>query len=757
MSTAADRVDAEKQVAEAALRDRTCPHDLYRFRRNEHQRKRDSSRRPVDYKEYGLIPIHHDVESWVYVGEDPQLAVVVEEIVNTFNPNLSIELFLYNVLGSNSESATCLVRYLVNYYSSNRVCEHIKHTLRNMVRWTVLAGFVPCVFVPWARIRSIGAGLSSRATLNALVSSDFRSSSNRRRCCSCVSRTVDEKGCCKRPRLVTVHNALSPREAAVEAVQELSAHERALPSVLQVPLHKLAASLRLLMSNSVPQPQASVVCKIVADWVDCDASLRLNSMQETERKMATVGLWGVMKTFEHGRCPVVPECMASSCLAFFDKETGLVTAAVDGVLYRHIPMWESSWTAGADVSTLAKRVHDTVKSWACLFRNIIAGLTKASGRQVYTSGGADRSSLSHLADVILSSRGDQTLAGLSLNGNASGRPLLDNLARFMTANNSMDMFGLPAAELPDFLLRSGVGGTASEHKSASVSHSLSKMMASMISESQEVLVVRKFLEDVTRRPRGALDELKQVCKNSRLLQTAELIVRKLEHDADTQADESPLTELGPDVKLVCSYPSTVSIAHLEETLSMWTNFWRSALSGFSQFNRRHNTIQYNNRETVRELESGSPVHIFHSMLVTLLNTSGLVFADNLSGRKPDSSLTVNDVMLTRDSLHPVAYGLLLANKLGLRPSDVRCEHDGDPLDNPDLFTSTDNSSAAPGMQGSVHEKDRRVGATCRGPAKNESPANAVEDRRSSRTDTEKHQIRHHSHPEPRPHKVARRV
>lgn len=707
MSVASD-IHAERALAEVALRDRPCQHGFEQFRRTERRHnKRDSS--AIDYKKHGLLPIHRNVDSWLYVAEDPQLAVAVEEIVNTFNPNLSIELLLYNVLGSNSECATCLVRYLVNYYSSNRVCEHIKHTLRNMIRWTVLAGFVPCIFVPWTRIRSIGAGLSSKATLNALVSSDIRA--NRRRCCCscCVSRAPDTKG--GRPRVATLYNTLSPREAVVEAVQELRAHERALPAVLQVPLTELARTLRMLMSNSVPSPQASVVCKLVADWVG-DPSLRLSPMKETELKMATVGLWGVMKTFEHGRCPVVPECTVSSCMAFFDTETGLVTAAVDGVLYRHIPIWESCWTAGDDFSTLAKRVHNTVKSWASLFQNIITGLTKASGRQVYTSGGADRSSLSHLADVILSSRGEG-LPGLS--GTGSGRPL-DNLSRFMTANNNMDMFGFPAAELPDFLLRSGVGGTVSEHKSASVSHSLSKMMASMISEGQEVLVVRQFLEDVTRRPSGALCELKRVCKNSRLLQTAELIANKLEQDAGMQVEEGTMTNLGPDVKLVCSYPSTVSIAHLEETLSMWTNFWRSALSGFSQFNRRHNTIQYNNRDTVRELESGSPVHIFHSALVALLNTSGSVFADNLSGRKPDASLTVNDVMLTRDSLHPVAYGLLLANKLGLRPSDVRCEPDPLAADT-DSFTSTNNSASSP------HEHDRRVGAEAQGFA-HESPVNS---------------------------------
>ncbi|KAJ7984149.1 hypothetical protein DPEC_G00364330 [Dallia pectoralis] len=198
----------------------------------------------------------------------------------------------------------------------------------------------------------------------------------------------------------------------------------------------------------------------------------------------------------------------------------------------------------------------------------------------------------------------------------------------------------------------------------------------MISEGKEVLLVRQFLGEVTKHPRLALERLKSHCKDLGLLQIAKSVTKQLEQticeNGDTGADEA-VTELGCNVKLVCNYPSSVSVAHLEETLSMWTNYWRSALSGFSQFNRRHNTIQYNNRDTVRELESGSPVHIFHCMLVSLVNTSGVTFADSLSGRKPDASLTVNDIMLTRGSLHPTAYGLLLANKLGLRPSDVKCE------------------------------------------------------------------------------------
>lgn len=105
---AEDRIHVEKQLAEVALRERPCSQDLHRFRRNEQRCKHDRSH-GLDYREYGLIPIHHDAESWLYVSEDPQLAVAIEEIVNTFSPNLSIELLLYNVLGSNSESSTCLV------------------------------------------------------------------------------------------------------------------------------------------------------------------------------------------------------------------------------------------------------------------------------------------------------------------------------------------------------------------------------------------------------------------------------------------------------------------------------------------------------------------------------------------------------------------------------------------------------------------------------------------------------------------------
>jgi len=683
------------------LGDRGSSYGLDSFRRQREccQRERAQSDN-VDYGRYGLIAVHRDLDPWVYVSEDPQLAIAIEEIVNTFSPTLSVELLLYNILGSNSESATCLVRYLVNYYSSNHVCEHIKTTLRNMIRWTVLAGFVPCVFLPWKKLRTLGLGLSGKAAVTNLVSAnpavhggaaasrkqgyydaeDDRNPSPR--------RTTDRRDILRAGNVVrdervrkvrrrqreasfrTAPDGLSHPEAAFEAVQEREAHERALPSVLLVPLDRLSDALKLLMSNSVPETQVSVVCKIVRDWVDRGVALKRDPIKETELKMATVALWGVMKTFECGRCPVIPECRASTCLAFYDTETDLVTATVDGVLYRHISTWDSC--RGSNLSSLAKRSHLTVKSWTTLFHKIIQGLTMASTRHVYTSTGVDQSSLTHLADVMISSRGEQQQQQQQ-RGGSSGKPLLDNLSRFLTSDQRPDMFGINTSELPDVFLRSGVGTTVSEHKSASVSHSLTKMMTSMISEGKEVLLVRQFLGEVTRCPRLALERLKSNCKDRGLLQTAESVATQLERAIGDDNHTEPVTELGSNVKLVCNYPSSVSVAHLEETLSMWTTFWRSTLSGFSQFNRRHNTIQYNNRDTVRELESGSPVHVFHCMLVTLLNTSGVTFADSLSGRKPDSSLTVNDIMLTRESLHPTAYGLLLANKLGLRPSDVKCD------------------------------------------------------------------------------------
>lgn len=83
-----------------------------------------------------------------------------------------MELLLYNALGSNSESSTCLVWYLINYYSSNHVHDHIKTTLRNKIRWTILAGFVPCIFLPWKKLRALGLGLSGKATITNLVSSN---------------------------------------------------------------------------------------------------------------------------------------------------------------------------------------------------------------------------------------------------------------------------------------------------------------------------------------------------------------------------------------------------------------------------------------------------------------------------------------------------------------------------------------------------------------------------------------------------------
>ncbi|KAK2811420.1 hypothetical protein Q5P01_000215 [Channa striata] len=707
----------EAALAERALEDRGDERDLRSFRTGRcpcQRRNRPFSsggggeaRANDDCYErcYGLIPLHRDVESWVYVSEDPQLALVIEEIVNTFSPALSVELLLYNVLGSNSQSATCLVRYLVSCYTADGVCEHIKTTLRNMIRWTVLAGFTPCLFLPWNSIRSRGLGLSGEAAVISMISSepavpgvgtssaaaekeDGRPRPEKRKRCELEKNTRSLRSDDPRfPRCArTVRDGLPPREAAAESVQEREAHERALLRVLDVPLERLADTLRLLMSASVSEARVAVVCKIVRDWVESEGeTFARDPVKGTELKMATVTLWGVMKTFEHGRCPVVPECRAPSCLAFYDRRRALVTALVDGVLYRRVSVWDSSWSAaGSSFSSLAKRAHSTVRNWSALFSKITRGLNASVARRLYTSAGTDRSSLARVADVMLSSRAEQEDAGFSVPGNATDRPLLDNLSRSLACNQRSDMLGLlNDAELPDVFLRSGAGASVSQHKSASISHSLSRMVAAMISEGKEVQLVRRFLGEVTAHPRGALERLKSECKDRGLIKMAETIARRMERalgdrsrggDGQGDEDDGPVTELGPDVRLVCSYPASVSVAHLEETLSIWTNFWRSALSGFSQFNRRHNTIQYNNRDAVRDLETGSPVHIFHRALVALLNTSGTTFADSLSGRKPQTSLSVNDIMLTRDSLHPTAYGLLLANKLGLRPSDVKnCE------------------------------------------------------------------------------------
>ncbi|KAK5616112.1 hypothetical protein CRENBAI_017366 [Crenichthys baileyi] len=37
---------------------------------------------------------------WLYMSQDQQLCVAIEEVVNTFSPALSLDLLLYNVLGS---------------------------------------------------------------------------------------------------------------------------------------------------------------------------------------------------------------------------------------------------------------------------------------------------------------------------------------------------------------------------------------------------------------------------------------------------------------------------------------------------------------------------------------------------------------------------------------------------------------------------------------------------------------------------------
>ncbi|MEQ2198347.1 hypothetical protein XENOCAPTIV_011571, partial [Xenoophorus captivus] len=309
----------ERELAELTLAERGDPHILDTFQRQQVHRSDGLSREPVDNERHGLIPIHRHVESWLCVTQDQQLCVVIEEVGNTFSPALSLELLLYNALGSNSDFAMCLVHFPIRSYSTNQAWSaHIKTTLRNMIHSSILAGFTPCVFLPWGEIRSLALSLSGKAA---------------------------------------VTNQLRP------------------------------------------------------------------------------GPW----------------CRSS------EKRR-----------------------VGAEFSSLAKSAYSSVKSCASLFCETMEALTTATSRQVYTSTGVDRSSLARLADVMLSSRGQHQQAGLSIAGNAIGKPLLDNLPRFLVSEHQPDMIGLNTT--PDLKMMSGVEGTVSEHKSASVSHSLSEMMATMISE-----------------------------------------------------------------------------------------------------------------------------------------------------------------------------------------------------------------------------------------------------------------------------------
>lgn len=65
-------VRCEKELAEAALEDRASSYGLDIFRKREFGQRERGQSDIVNYERYGLIPIHRDVDSWLYVSEDPQ-------------------------------------------------------------------------------------------------------------------------------------------------------------------------------------------------------------------------------------------------------------------------------------------------------------------------------------------------------------------------------------------------------------------------------------------------------------------------------------------------------------------------------------------------------------------------------------------------------------------------------------------------------------------------------------------------------------
>lgn len=101
-----------------------------------------------------LVPLGRsevDVTARAQVGDDPQLDIVIKEIVHSFDPHMSLEVLLHNVLGG-SDSASVLIKYLVNHYASSCVRDHIRDSMKYMIRWAVLEGFVPCKYVLWTDV-----------------------------------------------------------------------------------------------------------------------------------------------------------------------------------------------------------------------------------------------------------------------------------------------------------------------------------------------------------------------------------------------------------------------------------------------------------------------------------------------------------------------------------------------------------------------------------------------------------------------------
>ncbi|KAJ8009820.1 hypothetical protein DPEC_G00068170 [Dallia pectoralis] len=228
---------------------------------------------------------------------------------------------------------------------------------------------------------------------------------------------------------------------------------RALPSVLDVQLDRLADTLKLLMSNSVPETLVFVVCKIIRDWVDRDFELRRDPVR-AELKVATVACgcdedsraWSVPRgTRVQGLEPVLPSTTQRQTLSQ--------------------PLWMGSFTGISLCGTVARRRGQSILVGQELTQRSRAGPPSFSQDSTGPDHGLHQTHIhqhrrgpllfAHLADVMLSSRGAAACGPFSRGATRLLKPLLDNLSRFLASDQQPDMFGLNAAELPDVFLRSG--------------------------------------------------------------------------------------------------------------------------------------------------------------------------------------------------------------------------------------------------------------------------------------------------------------
>jgi hypothetical protein len=352
-------------------------------------------------------------------------------------------------------------------------------------------------------------------------------------------------------------------------------------------------------------------------------------------KTGLVRMWSFLNTINHGFLMHVPRFTMEETVCLYDRKQHKLVYMVDGDLYNaQIHGW-----SGDGPHPYREDMYAGSVFWEQITLRYQAACKKNASDTLYLSKNNDRA-ITGITREQMGEFIDQGTSGLgrAMAANTLVRPDADAVGKVGKAIN---------AEIKRLLTVSDVDGH-----------------------------VRRFMNSAPSDPVGALAVLKRRLADAPggphgdVLGPAETLVSALVASNIDAPLETNTRWLGENVALLHKTAASITVKDLDIILAMRSSFWRSVLTGKSDFSTRTNTIEYSGSETKH---ATAPSRVIENLFLRLLNSCGALVKSMSSGDR-GSPISGQDMKIIENMLSREAISKLMCRQFHVKPTDVTSAH-----------------------------------------------------------------------------------